>query len=54
VRAAADLARSAGSTDVTCTIYEGMRHEVLNETGHERVYDDVAKWIDDHIGAGRE
>lgn len=45
VREAADLARSTGSTDVTCTVYDGMRHEILNETGHERVFTDVLAWL---------
>ena len=45
VRTAAQMARDAGSTDVTCTIYEHMRHEILNETDHQRVYDDVLAWI---------
>jgi len=49
VRIAVDMARSAGSSDVTCIIYEGMRHEILNETGHARVYGDVASWLDAHV-----
>jgi len=36
-------------SDVTCIIYEGMRHEILNETGHARVYGDVASWLDAHV-----
>lgn len=51
VRIAVDMARSAGSSDVTCIIYEGMRHEILNETGHARVYGDVASWLDAHVGS---
>ena len=46
VRAAAQLAREAGSTDVTCTIYPRMRHEILNEDGREEVFADVADWIE--------
>lgn len=49
VRTAAKMARDAGSKDVTCTIYEGMRHEILNETDHQKVYDDVLAWIDERI-----
>lgn len=49
VRAAAKLAQDAGSVDVTCTIYEGMRHEILNERDHERVYADVWAWLDDRL-----
>ncbi len=46
VRAAAQLARDAGSTDVTCTIYPHMRHEILNEDAREEVFEDVADWLD--------
>ncbi|WP_058271001.1 alpha/beta fold hydrolase [Olsenella massiliensis] len=49
VRAAAQLARDAGSTDVTCTIYEHMRHEILNEADRGRVYDDVVSWLMAHM-----
>lgn len=49
VRKAAELARDAGSTDVTVTIYAGMRHEILNDIGHERVYGDVLSWISEHL-----
>ena len=45
VRTAAKLATDAGSTDVTCTIYENMRHEILNERGHERVFVDIWGWL---------
>ncbi len=45
-RAAAQLARDAGSRDVTCTIYPRMRHEILNEDDRGRVFADVADWLD--------
>ena len=54
VRAAAKLARDAGSVDVTCTIYDHMRHEILNETGHEAAYRDVAEWIESRACANEE
>ncbi len=46
VKAAAKLARDAGSIDVTCKIYEHMRHEILNEDEHLRVYEDLIAWLD--------
>ena len=49
VKTAAQMARDAGSTDVTCTIYKHMRHEILNETDHQRVYDDVRNWIEERL-----
>ena len=32
--------------DVTTHIYDGARHEILNEKCKEQVYNDVADWID--------
>ena len=49
VRISAQMARDAGSQDVTCTIYEHMRHEILNETDHQRVYDDVLAWVEERL-----
>ena len=48
VRKAASMAQAAGSRDVSCTIYKNMRHEILNETDHQKVYDDVVNWIEQH------
>ncbi|MBR3318798.1 MAG: alpha/beta fold hydrolase [Atopobiaceae bacterium] len=49
VRTAATMAKEAGSTDVTCTIFEHMRHEILNEVDHQRVYDAVLQWLESHL-----
>ncbi len=49
VEKAAALARGAGSTDVTVKIYPRMRHEILNETGHEQVFADVLAWVEKHV-----
>ena len=46
VEAAAKLLRDAGMEHVDVKIYEGMRHEIHNEFGHEQVYDDIATWIE--------
>lgn len=48
VRAAADLMSHAGIRDVKVTLYEGMRHEILNEADHVRVYEDVLAWLGEH------
>jgi len=37
--------RSAGCTDVTLKLYDGGRHEMLNEINRQEVYSDVLKWI---------
>lgn len=38
---AAELMRRVGYTDVDVKIYPGMRHEILNETDHLRVWNDI-------------
>lgn len=35
-----------GVENLTMKLYEGMRHEILNEYGKERVYQDILKWLD--------
>jgi len=49
VKRAEQLFRDTGHTDVTLFLYDGMRHEVLNETDKARVYDDVLDWIETHL-----
>jgi len=39
----------AGVVDVTCTLYPGARHEVLNETNRDEVTADVIRWLDAHL-----
>jgi alpha-beta hydrolase superfamily lysophospholipase len=39
------LYREAGLQDVTLKLYDGARHEVLNETNREEVYNDVLQWL---------
>lgn len=48
VRTAAALARDAGVADVEVKLYENMRHEILAEAEHERVFADIAAWLDEH------
>jgi len=38
--------RDAGAADVTLFVYEGGRHEVLNETNRDQVTADLLAWID--------
>ena len=37
------------ATDVTTHIYDGARHEILNEKCKEQVYADIADWIDEKL-----
>lgn len=43
---AAELLRRAGYADVSVKLYEGMSHEILNETGRQQVYEDMLAAID--------
>ena len=49
VRQAASLALDSGNVDVTCTIYENMRHEILNEDDRMRVMADILTWMEERI-----
>ncbi len=40
-----DLFTKAGLHDVTFKLYDGARHEVLNETNRQEVYSDVLRWV---------
>ncbi|WP_239254783.1 alpha/beta fold hydrolase [Listeria ilorinensis] len=45
---AVKLAES-GVEDVTYKIYEGGRHELINETCKQEVFQDIISWIDDKL-----
>lgn len=48
VKKAADLLLAAGMNDVTCRLYPGGRHEMLNEINREEVYADLLGWLEAH------
>ena len=41
--------RRLGMAQVDEIIYDGMRHEILNESDHERVERDVLAWLEAHV-----
>lgn len=45
VEQAADHFRKAGMKNVTCKLYPNDRHEILNETDRQTVYQDVSGWL---------
>lgn len=49
VRKVAGWFREAGVKDVTVKLYPGGRHEMLNETNREEVFQDTMAWIDGHM-----
>ncbi|MGE5613348.1 MAG: lysophospholipase [Bacillota bacterium] len=46
--------RSIGVQDVLLKLYEGARHEIINETNRQEVYNDIASWMEERIGADRQ
>ena len=38
----------AGYRKVTTHLYEGMRHEILNETEKDKVWNDVLRFIEEN------
>jgi alpha-beta hydrolase superfamily lysophospholipase len=51
-KSVADLANrylKVGFSDVTLVVYEGARHEILNETNKAEVRGDIVHWIDAHL-----
>ena len=40
--------RDAGLVDVTVKLYDGARHEILNEINRDQVTADVVAWLDAH------
>lgn len=49
VWAAARLLQRANLEDVTVKIFDGMRHEILNETDKRLVYTFIHDWIEDRL-----
>lgn len=52
VRAAYESFRAAGVRDVELRLYDGLRHEILNEDSREIVYADIARWLSNRLGRG--
>ena len=52
VRDAIEVMRAAGVADIKIKLYDGMRHEILNEGDRAQVFEDVLSWLEGH-GARR-
>lgn len=48
VKAVAGTYRKAGVKDVTCIMYPGARHELLNELEYEKTQQDMWEWLCKH------
>lgn len=49
VKKAFGIYRSLGMKDVSMKLYPRDRHEILNETDREQVYEDIFHWIEEHL-----
>ena len=49
VRKVCEIYRSAGLRDVSLKLYEGDRHEILNETNREQVYQELYEWFEEKL-----
>jgi alpha-beta hydrolase superfamily lysophospholipase len=47
VKQSCDAFRGAGMKDVSLKLYEGDRHEVLNEKDKAQVWADVLAWLEE-------
>lgn len=44
-----DMHKDAGALDLTYKLYENDRHEILNETDRQSVYEDILAWMNVRI-----
>ncbi len=49
VRRAAQMCRDAGLKNIIVKLYSGDRHEILNELDRQRIYEDLAQWLESNI-----
>jgi len=49
IPALAKKLRHSGHDNVTSKLYKDGRHEMLNETCKEQVYQDISNWINQHL-----
>ena len=50
VKKAYEKFRTAGISDLSIRLYEGDRHEILNELDREKVYNDLYEWMTARMG----
>lgn len=54
VRQVYDKFKEAGVKDVTLKLYKDDRHEILNETDREVVYEDLVEWLKERCAGGHK
>ncbi len=46
-----ELYQKVGIQDLDCVLYEGARHEILNEINREQIFSDLYVWLNTHVEA---
>lgn len=49
VRQVFEIYKQTGIEDVSLKLYEGDRHEILNELDKENVYEDIYNWLENYM-----
>ncbi len=49
VKKAGEQLRRTGHSDVTVKLFDGDRHEILNETDREQIYEYIYGWLEKKI-----
>ncbi len=49
VKTVAQMMKASGIKDVAMKLYENDRHEILNETDREQVYQDILGWMESRV-----
>lgn len=49
VRRAIQSLKDAGVQNIECKLYPGARHELLVETNHQEVFEDIGSWLEKHL-----
>ena len=49
VRKAYDSLKTAGLEDISLKLYQGGRHELLNESNRTQVMEDVYAWVESRV-----
>ena len=44
-----EMFKASGKEDLTYKLYDGCRHEILNEIGKEQIYADLLAWMNVRI-----
>ena len=44
-----DILKKAGIEHIDIKLYKDLRHDILHETGREKIYDDIEEWLERNV-----